>query len=171
MTESDRIKYLRVALVVVGLIFFGLTVGALIWKGESVNYSDRRTIGLAVLPFESLNQDKEDAFFAEGLYDGVSTRLARVANLKVISHNSVAKSRGARNAREIGRALNVAYVLEGSVCREARMIHLNAQLTDTRADAHIWAQEYDRDLNCVFALQGEIAQKVADRLRAKATTR
>jgi TolB-like protein len=124
------------------------------------------------LPFESLNQDKETAFFAEGIYDGVSTRLARVANLgKVISHNSVAKYRGGRNTHEISRALNVACVLEGSVRREAGRIHLNAQLIDTRTNAHIWTQEYDRDLNDVFALQSEIAQKVADRLGAKATTR
>ena len=120
--------------------------------------------GIAVLPFESLSSDKENAFFAEGVYDGVSTKLAKVANLKVISHNSVAKYRGARNTQEIGRALNVAYVLEGSVRRETGRIHLNAQLIDTRTDAHVWAQEYDRDLSDVFALQSEIAQKVADEL-------
>jgi TolB-like protein len=109
--------------------------------------------GIAVLPFESLSSDKGNAFFADGVYDGVSTKLAKVANLKVISHNSVAKYRGARNTQEIGRALNVAYVLEGSVRREAGRIHLNAQLIDTRTDAHVWAQEYDRNLNDVFTLQ------------------
>ena len=82
----------------------------------------------------------------------------------MISHNSVAKYRGARNTQEIGHALNVAYVLEGSVRRETGRIHLNAQLIDTRTDAHVWAQEYDRDLSDVFALQSEIAQKVADQL-------
>src|SRR4030095_5456513 len=99
-------------------------------------------------------------------YDGVSSKLQKVANLKVISHNSVAKYRGARNTQEIGRALNVAYVLEGSVRREAGRIHLNARLIDTRTDAHVWAQEYDRDLNDVFTLQSEIAQKIADQLGA-----
>jgi TolB-like protein/lipopolysaccharide biosynthesis regulator YciM len=126
--------------------------------------------GIAVLPFESLGRDKENAFFADGVYDGVSSKLAKVANLKVISHNSVAKYRGARNTQEIGRALNIAYVLEGSVRREAGRIHLNAQLIDTRTDAHVWAQEYDRDLNDVFTLQSEIAQTIADQLGAETSS-
>jgi TolB-like protein/tRNA A-37 threonylcarbamoyl transferase component Bud32 len=146
------------------LLALGSTVGVMIWNGEMA--SPQTASGIAVLPFESLSSDKENAFFADGVYDGVSTKLAKVANLKVISHNSVAKYRGARNTQEIGRALNIAYVLEGSVRREAGRIHLNAQLIDTRTDAHVWAQEYDRDLNDVFTLQSEIAQKVADQLGA-----
>jgi TolB-like protein len=144
------------------LLVLGSTVGVMVWNGEMAGPS--AASGIAVLPFESLSSDKENAFFADGVYDGVSTKLAKVANLKVISHNSVAKYRGARNTQEIGRALNVAYVLEGSVRREAGRIHLNAQLIDTRTDAHVWAQEYDRDLSDVFALQSEIAQKIADQL-------
>ena len=144
------------------LLALGSTVGVMIWNGEMAG--PPAASGIAVLPFESLSSDKENAFFADGVYDGVSTKLAKVANLKVISHNSVAKYRGARNTQEIGRALNVAYVLEGSVRRETGRIHLNAQLIDTRTDAHVWAQEYDRDLSDVFALQSEIAQKVADQL-------
>ena len=146
------------------LLALGSTVGVMIWNGEMAG--SPIASGIAVLPFESLSSDKENAFFADGVYDGVSTKLAKVANLKVISHNSVAKYRGARNTQEIGRALNVAYVLEGSVRREAGRIHLNAQLIDTRTDAHVWAQEYDRDLNDVFTLQSEIAQKIADQLGA-----
>jgi serine/threonine-protein kinase len=144
------------------LLALGSAVGVMIWKGEMAG--PPAASGIAVLPFESLSSDKDNAFFADGVYDGVSTKLAKVANLKVISHNSVAKFRGARNTQEIGRALSVAYVLEGSVRREAGRIHLNAQLIDTRTDAHVWAQEYDRDLSDVFALQSEIAQKVADQL-------
>ena len=144
------------------LLALGSTVGVMIWNGEMAG--PPAASGIAVLPFESLSSDKENAFFAGGVYDGVSTKLAKVAHLKVISHNSVAKYRGARNTQEIGRALNVAYVLEGSVRRETGRIHLNAQLIDTRTDAHVWAQEYDRDLSDVFALQSEIAQKVADQL-------
>jgi TolB-like protein/lipopolysaccharide biosynthesis regulator YciM/tRNA A-37 threonylcarbamoyl transferase component Bud32 len=147
------------------LMVLGSTIGAMIWNGEMAGAP--AASGIAVLPFESLSSDKENAFFAGGVYDGVSTKLAKVANLKVISHNSVAKYRGARNTQEIGRALNVAYVLEGSVRREAGKIHLNAQLIDTRTDAHVWAQEYDRDLNDVFTLQSEIAQKIADQLGAE----
>ena len=150
------------------LLALGSAVGVMIWNGEMA--SPPAASGIAVLPFESLSSDKDNAFFAGGVYDGVSTKLAKVANLKVISHNSVAKYRGARNTQEIGRALNVAYVLEGSVRREAGRIHLNAQLIDTRTDAHVWAQEYDRDLNDVFTLQSEIAQKVADQLGAEVSS-
>src|SRR5581483_8023901 len=150
------------------LLMLGSTIGVMIWNGETAGPS--AASGIAVLPFESLSSDKENAFFADGVYDGVSTKLAKVANLKVISHNSVAKYRGARNTKEIGRALNVAYVLEGSVRREAGRIHLNAQLIDTRTDAHVWAQEYDRDLSDVFALQSEIAQKVTDQLGAEVSS-
>ncbi|HEU5247164.1 MAG TPA: protein kinase [Candidatus Udaeobacter sp.] len=150
------------------LVVLGSAVGVMIWNGEMAGQPTAS--GIAVLPFESLSSDKENAFFADGVYDGVSTKLAKVANLKVISHNSVAKYRGARNTQEIGRALNVAYVLEGSVRREAGRIHLNAQLIDTRTDAHVWAQEYDRDLSDVFALQSEIAQKIADQLGAEVSS-
>jgi len=147
------------------LLVLGSAVGVMIWNGEMA--PPPAPSGIAVLPFESLSPDKENAFFADGVYDGVSTKLAKVANLKVISHNSVAKYRGARNTQEIGRALNIAYVLEGSVRREAGRIHLNAQLIDTRTDAHVWAQEYDRDLKDVFTLQSEIAQKIAYQLGAE----
>ena len=150
------------------LLILGSTVGVMIWNGEMA--PPAAASGIAVLPFESLSSDKENSFFADGVYDGVSTKLAKVANLKVISHNSVAKYRGARNTQEIGRALNVAYVLEGSVRREAGRIHLNAQLIDTRTDAHVWAQEYDRNLNDVFTLQTEIAQKIADQLGAEVSS-
>jgi TolB-like protein/tRNA A-37 threonylcarbamoyl transferase component Bud32/cytochrome c-type biogenesis protein CcmH/NrfG len=150
------------------LLVLGSTVGVMVWNGEMA--SPPAASGIAVLPFESLSPDKENVFFADGVYDGVSTKLAKVANLKVISHNSVAKYRGARNTQEIGRALNVAYVLEGSVRRETGRIHLNAQLIDTRTDAHVWAQEYDRDLSDVFTLQSEIAQKIADQLGAEVSS-
>ena len=137
-----------------------------IWNGGIA--AGRAANGIAVLPFESLSPEKENVFFADGVYDGVSTKLAKVANLKVISHNSVAKYRGARDTHEIGRGLNVAYVLKGSVRREHRedchdRIHFNGQLIDTRTDAHVWAQEYDRELCDVWALQSEIAKEVAQK--------
>src|SRR5205809_1347857 len=150
------------------LLALGTTVGALIWKGQFA--SPPPTTAIAVLPFESLSEDKENAFFANGVYDGVSTKLARLAHLKVISHNSVMPYRGARHTQEIGRALNVSYVLEGSVRREAGRIQLNAQLIDTRTDTDVWAEKYDRNLTDVFAMQSEIAQKVADQLEAKVST-
>jgi serine/threonine protein kinase/TolB-like protein/Tfp pilus assembly protein PilF len=153
------------------LLILGTAVGVLIWNSKVATENGGPATGIAVLPFESLSPDKDNAFFADGVYDGVFTKLAKVADLKVISYNSVAKYRGAHNnAQEIGHALNVAYVLKGSVRWGAGRIHLNIQLVDTRNDSDVWAEEYDRDLNGVFALQTQIAQKVADRLRAQVSS-
>jgi TolB-like protein len=162
---------MKTILTIVVLIIAYAITRLVIWNGEMA--APAAASGIAVLPFESLSSDKENSFLADGVYDGVSTKLAKVANLKVISHNSVAKYRGARNTQEIGRALNVAYVLKGSVRREHRedchdRIHLNTQLIDTRTDTYVWAQEYDRELCDVWALQSEIAQKVAECVAAKA---
>jgi TolB-like protein len=147
------------------LLALGTAVGIMAWKSEVV---DRPVMtGIAVLPFENLSEDKEGAFFADGIQDGILTKLAKVADLKIISRTSVMPYRGARNTQQIGRALNVSHVLEGSVRREAGRIHLNAQLIDTRTDTHVWAEEYDRDLTDLFAIQSEIAQKVTDQLETK----
>jgi TolB-like protein/tRNA A-37 threonylcarbamoyl transferase component Bud32/thioredoxin-like negative regulator of GroEL len=150
------------------LLALGSLLGVMIWKGETA--SPTAAGAIAVLPFESQSPDKGNAFFADGIYDGVSTKLAKIANLKVISHNSVTKYRGMHKAKEVGRALNVAYVFEGSVRREAGRIHLDARLIDTRTGARIWRERYDRDLKDVFALQSEIAQKVANRLGAQVSS-
>ena len=123
--------------------------------------------GIAVLPFENLGDEKEHAAFADGVQDDILTKLAKIADLKVISRTSVMDYRGKRNIRQIGDALRVSHVLEGSARRSGNRIHLNAQLIDTRTDIHVWAEEYDRDLNDLFAVQSEIAQKVAERLHAK----
>ena len=147
------------------LLLLGTSVGVIISKG-GLAIPPPPPHGIAVLPFESLTRDNENAFFANGVYDGVSTKLAKLANLQVISHNSVTKYRGVRDAKEVGRALNVAYVLDGTVQRSAGRIHVDVQLIDTRNDSHVWAEKYDRDVNDVFALQSEIAQKVADQLGA-----
>ena len=125
------------------------------------------TTGIAVLPFENLSDQKEHTAFADGVQDDILTKLAKIGDLKVISRNSVMEYRGKRNVRQIGDALRVSHVLEGSARRSGDRIHLNAQLIDTRTDTHVWAEEYDRDLNDLFAVQAEIAQKVAQRLHAK----
>jgi len=140
-------------------------LGVIIWKSEFV----RRpvTTGIAVLPFENLSDDKEHAFFADGVQDDILTKLAKIADLKVISRTSVMQYRGKQNAREIGDALRVSHVLEGSVRRDGSRIHLNAQLIDTRTDTHVWAEEYDRDLSEMFAIQSDIARKIADQLQAE----
>ncbi len=149
------------------LIALGLVAGAAMWKGATV--SSAATTGIAVLPFESLSEDKEDAIFADGIQDDVLTKLASIRDLRVISHTSVMKYRGKRNIREIGKALGVSHILEGTVSRArgATRFHLKTRLVDVRTGAVVWAEEYDRDLNDVFAVQSELARKVAQQLRAK----
>jgi TolB-like protein/Tfp pilus assembly protein PilF len=140
-------------------------VGVIVWKSELARRPT--TTGIAVLPFENLSNDKEDAFFADGLQDDILTKLAKIADLKVISRTSVMQYRGKWNARQIGDALRVSHVLEGSARKTGDRLHINAQLIDTRTDTHVWAEQYDRDLKDVFAIQSEIAQKVAEQLHAK----
>jgi TolB-like protein/Tfp pilus assembly protein PilF/class 3 adenylate cyclase len=124
---------------------------------------------IAVLPFENLSSDKENAYFTDGVQDEILTDLAKIADLKVISRASVMqyKTGIARNLRKIGEELGVANVVEGSVQRAANKVRVNAQLIDARTDAHLWAQTYDRDLADVFAIQSEIATAIADQLQAK----
>jgi TolB-like protein/class 3 adenylate cyclase/predicted Zn-dependent protease len=124
---------------------------------------------VAVLPFENLSADQENAFFAEGVQDEILTNLAKVADLKVISRTSVMQYKSAlsRNLREIAKQLGVAHVLEGSVQRTGSRVRVTAQLIDARTDTHLWADRYDRDLADVFAIQSEIAKAIADQLQAK----
>src|SRR5437867_10356897 len=128
---------------------------------------------IAVLPFENLSRDPDNAFFADGVQDEIVTDLARVADLKVISRISVMpyKSGMPRNVRQIGQQLDVAHVVEGSVQRTGNRVRVNAQLVDARTDRHLWAQTYDRDLADVFAIQSEIAKTIADQLQAKLSPR
>jgi TolB-like protein/Tfp pilus assembly protein PilF len=124
---------------------------------------------IAVLPFENLSRDPDNAFFTDGVQDEILTDLAKVADLKVISRTSVMqyKSGVQRNLREIGQQLGVAHLLEGSVQRAGGKVRVNAQLIDARTDGHQWAQSFDRDIADVFTIQSEIAKAIADQLRAK----
>jgi TolB-like protein/Tfp pilus assembly protein PilF len=126
---------------------------------------------IAVLPFENLSDDKAQPFFADGVQDDILTKLAKVADLKVISRTSVMQYRGKHDMRQIGRELVVAHVLEGTVRRSGMKVHVNAQLVDARTNTHVWAEEYDRDLNDVFAIEAELAQSIASQLRANVSTR
>jgi serine/threonine-protein kinase len=153
------------AVLAASLAALAVAVGWIVWNSKLTQ--SPITTGIAVLPFENLSEDKEHVFFADGVQDDILTKLAKIADLKVISRTSVMQYRGKQNAREIGDALRVSHVLEGSVRRDGARIHLNAQLIDTRTDTHVWAEEYDRDLSEMFAIQSEIAQKVADLLHAK----
>jgi len=124
---------------------------------------------IAVLPFENLSDEKENAYFADGVQDEILTDLAKVADLKIISRTSVMqyKSGVARNLREIGQQLGVAHVVEGAVQRSGNRVRVNAQLIDARTDRHLWGETYDRDLADVFAIQSQIAKAIADQLQAK----
>ena len=124
---------------------------------------------IAVLPFQNLSDDKENAYFTEGVQGEILTDLVKIADLKVISRTSVMQygSDTTRNLREIGKALGVAYVLEGSVQRSGDRVRVNAQLVDARTDSHVWAEHYDRDLADVFAIQSELAEKIASQLKAQ----
>ena len=153
------------ALLAASLIALVAAAGWILWKSELIRQPV--TTGIAVLPFENLGDEKEHTTFADGVQDDILTKLAKIADLKVISRTSVMDYRGKRNVRQIGDALRVSHVLEGSARRSGDRIHLNAQLIDTRTDTHVWAEEYDRDLNDLFAVQSEIAKKVAQQLHAK----
>jgi TolB-like protein/class 3 adenylate cyclase/Tfp pilus assembly protein PilF len=167
-------------LLIAAIVLIGLGVPAIIFT-PAILKSLRSSTGndktapssipeksIAVLPFENLSDDKQNAFFADGVQDEVLTNLAKVADLKVISRTSVAqyKDTATRNLRDIGHALGVAHVLEGSVQRISNKVRVNAQLIDARNDAHLWAQTYDRDLADVFGIQSEIAETIAKQLQA-----
>ena len=123
---------------------------------------------IAVLPFENLSADPENAFFADGVQDEILTNLAKIADLKVTSRSSVMQYRApTRNLREIAAALSVAHILEGNVQRAGNRVRVSAQLIDARTDTHLWAENYHRPLDDVFAIQSEIAKAVADQLQAK----
>src|SRR5205823_3521568 len=134
------------ALLTASLIALAAAAGWIVWKSEFNPHNIGITKGVAVLPFENLNDEKEHTAFADGVQDDILTKLAKIADLKVISRNSVMEYRGKRNMRQIGDALRVSHVLEGSARRSGDRIHLNAQLIETRTDTHVWAEEYDRDL-------------------------
>src|SRR6266576_1567097 len=169
--EARSIRRTRVALAAAAI---ALTVAAcwIVWKSEFIRHPVTLTApekSIAVLPFENRSDDKANVYFTDGVQDEILTDLAKIADLKVISHTSVLqyKSGVARNLREIAQQLGIANVVEGSVQRLGNRVRVNAQLIDARNDAHLWAQTYDRDLADVFAIQSEIAKAIADQLQAK----
>jgi TolB-like protein/Tfp pilus assembly protein PilF/predicted Ser/Thr protein kinase len=157
------------ALLAASLVALAAAAGWIIWKTEFIRQPV--TTGIAVLPFENLSDEKEHAFFADGVQDDILIKLAKIADLKVISRTSVMQYRGKQDMRQIGDTLRVSHVLEGTVRRSGGKVHINAQLVDARTDAGIWAEEYDRDLNDVFNIETEVAQSIANRLRAKVSAR
>src|SRR5436309_9330046 len=122
---------------------------------------------VAVLPFENLSSDKENAFFAQGIQDEIITTLSRISGLRVISRTSTARYNSApENLPEIARQLRVSNVLEGSVQKVGDRVHINVQLIQADNDAHLWAQSYDRQLTDIFGVEGEVAKSIAESLQA-----
>ena len=164
-------KWVRRNLLATGLmaslVALAVAVIVIVWKVGPVGQPSTKSI--AVLPFENLSHDRDDALFADGIQDDLLTKLAQVRDLKVISRTSVMQypPGAARDIRQIGKALQVSHVLAGSLRKAGSWLHMNVQLIDTRTDAHVWVEQYDCDLKAVFRVQGEIAQKIALQLRAK----
>jgi TolB-like protein/Tfp pilus assembly protein PilF len=153
-----------VALVAVGVIV-SAAAGFFLLPRASARKMDK---SIAVLPFENRSDDKENAYFADGIQDDILTNLSKIGDLKVISRTSVAPYRDQKiNVREIGKALGVSAILEGSVQKSGNRVHVNVQLINALDDEHIWSEGYDRDLTDVFAIQTDLAKKIAQELHAK----
>jgi len=154
-----------IMLVATGVIVSAIAGFFLLPRISSARKIDK---SIAVLPFENLSDEKENAYFADGIQDDILTNLSKIGDLKVISRTSVMQYRGkAPNIRDIGKALGVSTVLEGSVRRSGNKVRINVQLIDANSDQHIWANDYDRDLTDVFAIQSDLAHEIANALQAK----
>ena len=160
--------------VIIGIL--AVAIGFLLFLRFSPSHQAKRDAdipekSIAVLPFENYSDEKENAFFADGIQDDLLTNLAKIKALTVISRTSVMKYRdvGARDIKEIGKSLGVANVLEGSVRRDKDQVAVNVQLIDAFTDRHIWAQRYDRTLADSLGLEGKLATEIADALRAQLT--
>src|SRR5947208_7725361 len=167
-------RYISVAFLLALLLMFGLGLGTWSWlrrvaltSAYKVGAAGLLEKSIAVLPFENFDENKENAYFADGIQDDILTDLAKVADLKVIGRRSVAQYRGSTTSvRDIGHALQVAYVLEGTVRKINGKIRVTAQLIDTRTEAERWGEKYERDLADVFAMQSEISEAIIGQLKA-----
>src|SRR5438477_2982845 len=145
-------------------------LGVIVWKSEFIRQP--LTTGIAVLPFENLSPDPDNTYFAEGIQEEILTRLASIADLKVISHTSTQHYQSKpRNLSQIAKQLGVANVLEGSVQKVADQVRVNVQLINAQTDSHLWAESYDRNLTDMLGVESEIAKRIAESLQAKLTGR
>jgi len=150
-------------------VIMSAAIGFFVLPRASAHKVDK---SIAVLPFQNLSDDPENAYFADGIQDDVLTNLSKIGDLRVISRTSVMQYRDkATNLRDIGKALAVSNILEGSVRRSGNKVRVNVQLIDANSDEHIWANDYDRDVSDVFAIQSDLAQKIAEALQAKLSPR
>jgi TolB-like protein/Tfp pilus assembly protein PilF len=157
-------------LLAASLIALAATAGWIVWKTEFIYHPV--TNGIAVLPFENLSGDSNNAYFASGIQDEILTRLAKIADLKVISRTSTQHYQNKpRNLREIAQQLGVANILEGSVQKAADQVRVTVQLINAQTDSHLWADTYDRKLTDILGVESEIAKRIAESLQAKLTGR
>jgi serine/threonine-protein kinase len=166
LVASSSPRRRNIAMLAVAGIIISAVVGFFILPRAAAHKIDK---SIAVLPFQNLSDEKENAYFADGIQDDILTNLSKIGDLKVISRMSVMSYRGdgVRNARDIGKALGVATLLEGSVRRAGNRVRVSVQLINANNDEHIWAEDFDRDLTDVFAIQTDLAQKIASALQAK----
>jgi TolB-like protein/Tfp pilus assembly protein PilF/class 3 adenylate cyclase len=172
---GNRRRYSIVAMAIGALIVLGATSLFLTTRTAFRNISGRRAPAspaseksIAVLPFQNLSDDKSNAYFTDGIQDEILTRLSKIAELKVISRRSTQKYKSApENLREAGQQLGVANFLEGSVQKVANAVHVNVQLIRAATDEHLWAESYNRKLDDVFGVEGEVANAIAAQLNAK----
>src|SRR5437870_1296234 len=164
-TAETHLRRNMIVLVATGVIV-SVAAGFFLLPRAAARKIDK---SIAVLPFQNLSDENENAYFADGIQDDILTNLSKISDLKVISRTSVMLYRGSgiRNARDIGKALGVATILEGSVRRIGNRVRVNVQLINTANDEHIWAEDYDRDLTDVFAIQTDLAKKITGELQAK----
>src|SRR5262249_51097236 len=165
-------------LAAVGLVFSAVAAGGYWlwhpWQKASTTFKVSTTTipvvrekSIAILPFENLSRDPDNAYFAEGIKDEILTKLSNVHDLKVISRTSTAKYQSKPdNLKTVAQELGVSTVLEGAVQKAGDKVRVNVQLIDARADTHRWAKSYDRDLRDVLAVESEVSQEIADALQA-----
>src|ERR1700693_1403967 len=165
--HRNRARWAAVAIAVLVLGVIGIAFLFVLRRpiGSALSVAEK---SVAVLPFENLSEDKANAYFADGIQDEILTKLASIADLKVISRTSTAKYKSKpEDLKTVSQQLGVANIVEGTVQRAADKVRVNVQLIDARADSHLWAKTFDREIKDVFAVESEVSQEIADALQAK----
>jgi TolB-like protein len=173
LTKRSRNRAWVYVVLVAGLLSIGLfLLGRYTAPSKESTLADVPQKSIAVLPFESLSEDKANAYFADGIQEEILARLSKIADLKVISRTSTQRYKSApANLREIAQQLGVSSILEGTVQKSADQVRITVQLVNALNDSHIWAETYDRKLIDVFEVESDVAQKIAASLEAKLTGR
>jgi TolB-like protein/cytochrome c-type biogenesis protein CcmH/NrfG len=170
---THALKWVRrkpaIAALIASLVAFAATLGWIVWKSKFI--PPLVTNGVAVLPFENLSGDPNNAYFADGIQEEILTRLAKIVDLRVISRMSTSSYKSKPDdIAEIAKQLGVANIVEGSVQKSADRVRVNVQLINAQTDSHLWADSYDRKLTDILGVESEIAKRIAESLEAKLTS-